>query len=141
MSQWAHINGAIRFDAIRIYGSSSQDPNDFLGNTCTYHDEQATWDKCDVPSGSEGSMQYEIYENPELSQLAAYHVSFRGDLRDRGESIFKEVADYLKRISEGRAIRQGIFEVEVESVETRIYLYCNDTKVWSTVCIFLENKT
>jgi len=127
MSSWANIAGVIRFDAL---DREKQHPKKFLGNTCCFDDEQSVWDKCDVPRGSEGSLQYEIYENPIESSLAAYHVLFYGDLRDKGEEILEEMQKYLDRISIGRSVRQGIFEINISRKQTRIFEY--RAKKWCT---------
>ena len=109
MSQWTHVAATIRFDALRLPGMPDQRP--ILGNTCSFDSPQEDWEKCDVPCGSEGSVKHLIYEEPGPS-LAAYVAIIWGDLRDY--SNVEEIKKYLERIIEGRMVRQGVAQIEVE---------------------------
>lgn len=114
MSQWTHIAGLIRYDAIRtmpIIPPSQFEPTIFLANV-------------KPPTGSEGPLQWDVNETPMQAALAAYAVSFWGDLRDFGspEDVM-EVVDYFQAIVKGRAVRQGCFTIEVEYGPTTTYTY------------------
>lgn len=119
MSIWTHVAGVIRIDGI-----TGATPKPQLGNICTFYSDPDEWNKCDVPKGSEGSLQYSLWENPNDSHAAKYTVSVFGDLRDY-DSIEGIVA-YFKRISKRQIIRQGMFSVKVEGKETKNFIYSED---------------
>jgi hypothetical protein len=124
MSQWVHIAGIIRFDQFQIGEDEfSPHPKDFLGNTFNHLDDKNVKKKCNVPYGSEGSLQYEIIPERRGMYLDTYSVVFHGDLRDKGDEIIEEMKEYLERISRGQMIRQGIIEVEIEGSETKLFQY------------------
>lgn len=114
MSTWTHITGTIRFDGI-----ADLMPSPELGNTCNYSSEEKLWDSCNVPCGSEGSLQHNLQTNPD--SMAKWVATFWGDLRDYEDE--EEVINYFNRIVEGRMIRQGIFSFEVESRGCRTFIY------------------
>ena len=122
MSIWTHVAGVVRIDGI-----AGLTPEPQFGNTCTFYSDPDDWDKCDVPRGSEGSLQYSVWENPQGSHAAKYTVSVFGDLRDF-DSV-EEIVSYFNRISEGQIIRQGMFSVEVEGQETKNFIYSEDAWV------------
>ncbi len=113
MSQWTHIAGVIRYDAIRVLSipRGSYDPLIFLSGI-------------ELPTGSEGPLQWEVSESPERAALAAYVATFWGDLRDFGSrEDVEKVVDYFQAIVEGRLVRQGCFTVDVEYGLTKTYSY------------------
>lgn len=122
MSTWTHIAGVIRFDGL---AGISKDP--VLGNTVKYEDKEDAWDKCDVPMGSEGSLEYTIRRNPDPSCMALNVVTIFGDLRDYDDT--DEVIAYFNRIVEGQMVRNGVFTVEVESGESRQFVYTDESWV------------
>lgn len=118
MSQWTHINAVIRFDAIRVMGQTLPD----LGYTCSYESETEDWDKCNVPCGSEGSMQYQVWEDKGGSgSIAAYTVMFWGDLRDYSDS--NAILHYFNKITKGQMIRSGLLEIDIEGSQPIILRY------------------
>lgn len=125
MSQWTHVSGTIRFDGFRSVG---QQPPD-LGSTVGFDDPEGDWDACDVPCGSEGSLQYQIIENPHLTATAAWVAVFWGDLRNFGENAEKDVqtiVDYFERIVKGAHLRGGVFDVQVEGGPQRTFGWISD---------------
>lgn len=126
MSIWTHVAATIRFDAIRLTGFPSLRPN--LGNTCTFESSPKEWDACDVPCGSEGSLQYHILENPRKEELAAYVVTIWGDLRSYDN--VEEIIGYLNRITTGTIVRQGCCVIEVEGKETVFVAYGHEERRW-----------
>lgn len=116
MSVWTHINAQIRIDHIRpIMGEMDFS---FLGEIITFETE-GHWDTI-LPLGSEGSLEYKITKNPELSHMAAYVVSFFGDLRDYED--VKEIMEYFTKICEGKMIRNGVVEIEVSNTD-EVFVY------------------
>jgi len=127
MSTWTHINGSIRFD---LLPGMTKKPD--LGNTCTFESPESDWDKCDVPIGSEGSMQYDVWQNPDGISLAAMTATFFGDLRDYGIEDHDKIHDYFNRIVKGNMVRQGIFVIECNLL-SNVYLFNHDNKSWNFV--------
>ena len=126
MSVWTHVAATIRFDDIQGMQGEPQ-----LGIIAKYGDPQDIWDKCDIPCGSEGSLEYTIWVNPDKSCIAAYTAMIWGDLRDYDNA--DEVIEYLNRICKGRMIRQGIAEIQVEGDGITVIRY--DTKKGNWACI------
>lgn len=127
MSQWTHVAGIIRFDALRILGMPAQvnqNPSEFMGNTFEYEDDAETWNACTVPRGSEGSLQYVVWVNPHPTALSAYTVTVFGDLRDYDDEA--EIISYFRGVVEGRLVRQATFEVAVEYQPPRVFHYVED---------------
>lgn len=116
MSQWTHVTGVIRYDGI-----VGMTPKPDLGKTVSWEDDENLWDECDVPCGSEGSLQTTLWENPNPSAMARWTATIFGDLRDYSD-VF-EVLEYFMRITKGHMIRSGVFTVQVEYGEERTYRY------------------
>ena len=125
MSTWTHVAAIVRFDGLRLPGMP--DPTPKLGQTATYDDEPAAWDACDVPCGSEGSLQYQLWTNPNPTSLAAYTAMIWGDLRDYED--VDEIEAYLGRITAGAMIRQGVAEISIEGRDPVVLLH--DGGKWS----------
>ena len=77
MSIWTHVVGCIRVDGIKELGASKINILKIIG-------PMSLWDKWDdssiLPSGSEGSLQYELIEYSE--GLPWLSIPIWGDLRD-----------------------------------------------------------
>jgi hypothetical protein len=125
MSQWTHVNGIIRVDALRMMGPG-QTIN--IGTPSFWEDEHQAKD---IPTGSEGSLHAEIWENPSQSSMSAYTVSIFGDLRDYSDK--EEIIAYLNQITEGQMIRSGICEIQIEYNTATILHYDIDKNSWSIV--------
>ena len=80
MSIWTHVSGLIRVDSLRF--EKDADPTldkiyEILGKQISYNE---VWDediKSHIPCGSEGSIQYQVITNPDLSAIAAYILKFQ----------------------------------------------------------------
>jgi len=70
-----------------------------LGNTCDYNSEPGAWDECNVPRGSEGSLQYSVSPNSDDDDhaLSWGYASIRGDLRDFGMEELPTISDWFER--------------------------------------------
>jgi len=131
MSQWTHVNGAIRYDALRIPGLdtpfySQAEVKEFLGNTASYDDPIEAWDNCNVPCGSEGSIEFVVHENPSETSLAAFGVHVFGDLRDFGsDEDVEKIREWFKRVTTtaGVMVRSAILEINVEYGDAIILRY------------------
>ena len=124
MSIWTHVVGVIRFDGLSFAGTPEPD----CGFTCDFEDNEDTWDRCNIPCGSEGSLQISKWINPEGSALARYTYSIFGDLRDYDDE--KEIIDYFNRIVKDQMIRQACFTFQVEGGDSHIFYYDNNLKVF-----------
>lgn len=94
MSNWTHVAGVVRVDAIReLDGMSADKIRDILGKEVHFDSKTAVWDDYYkhpeeyLPCGSEGSLHMSIWENPNTSQIPAYVVSIFGDLRDHDSAM------------------------------------------------------
>lgn len=129
MSIWTHVAVTIRFDALRISDHFSMTVDD-LGQTCTFDSDRDAWDQCNVPCGSEGSLQTHLWVNPQMNCMAAYTAAIHGDLRDYQD--VEEIKAYLNRICKGRLVRQGVANIEVED-RVSVVLKCSYMGHWEVV--------
>jgi len=118
MSTWTHIAGCIRFDGIPSLGgplSTMHGMKDHLGATCSFDDDEDAWDKCSVPCGSEGSLQYKIIRAGD--GMVLWTVAIWGDLRDYDN--VEAVQKWFDRITtDSQAlIRTAIMHVQVGESE------------------------
>ncbi|KKN24347.1 hypothetical protein LCGC14_0895740 [marine sediment metagenome] len=128
MSQWTHVNGAIRFDALRIEGmpfNTLESIKEFCGNTASWGDSEEIWDKCNVPCGSEGSIEFSFWQNPKGNHAGAFAVHIIGDLRNFGSDNVQKIRDWFDRVTttKGVMIRSAIMEIAVEYSEPIILRY------------------
>lgn len=117
MSQWTHVSAVIRYDGIK-----GQTPDPSLGRTVHFDDPRENWHHCDVPRGSEGSLQYRLEEVG--TGAVRFTAMIWGDLRDF--SSVDGILEYLDRITAGQMIRSGLAEIEVEYQQTIVLRYDDD---------------
>lgn len=119
MSVWTHINGSIRIDSIHFLDNLNKaDIAKILGKIVTWEDlmEDTSEIATELPMGSEGSLQYTIWENPDSSDITRFTVNIWGDLRDyRDLDAIKKW--FEKVLNSGFMIRSAVLEVEVEYLE------------------------
>lgn len=111
MSRWTHINGSIRVNSFRVLGVEI----DFwsIFKTCDYGDGEDEWEFCNVPCGSEGSIQVNIWTNPSINDMAAYTVNFFGDLRDfGGKKDIDSVKEWFNNTCNKLNIRQAVIQIK-----------------------------
>ncbi len=128
MSTWTHVNVGIRFDGLPGMISSVAFAPD-LGNVCHYKDSEEVWGKCNIPCGSEGSLQFSRVEYGTGLPWLAVHIW--GDLRDYSD--VDEIITYLNRICNKMMIRDGIGIIEVEGDKTVYVHYDSDSKTWAYI--------
>ena len=128
MSIWTHVNGCIRIDGVPQLDLKSdvQDVVDIMGNTCDWEDSEEIWEKCTVPKGSEGSIQYKILKVGDGMVLWA--IPIWGDLRDYDN--VKEIEDWFMGIIANPDvwIRSAVLEIEVEGGEYKVITYKNEVE-------------
>lgn len=124
MSQWTHVAGIVRVDALRFGPKGSvanPDLNKIIGPACRFDDWVAD---TTIPCGSEGSLEYQVIEAANESSLAAYTVCIWGDLRDYSDADAIEA--WLRRVFEGLIIRAASVLIEVEYGERRQIINTGD---------------
>ena len=127
MSQWTHVCGCIRFDAFRMTNmpySTLDCIKQLLGNTVSFGDSKEKWLNCDVPCGSEGSIQFSFWDNPCLNHMAAFTVAIFGDLRDFGMEDVPQIEKWFDKVTKTKnvMVRDAILRIDVEGVEDPIIL-------------------
>lgn len=115
MSQWTHVAGCIRID--KLGGSDSEiihELTEKLGRTCEFDSSHETWEACNVPRGSEGSLQYSIGVTGEenSTDLDWGMVVIWGDLRDYDN--VEEIFQWIKKACSGEIIRGCAVKVDIE---------------------------
>lgn len=130
MSNWTHVSGVIRIDAIRDEDTETPDFDEMFGKEIMYRASSEEWqyarehpDKY-LPFGSEGSLIKTVWVNPDVSSVDAYTVTIFGDLRDHDspDSIVEWFKNKYKEIFTRYYVRSAVISVENEY---------NGTKVWS----------
>jgi len=122
MSQWTHVCGCIRVDALRFLGIDEKENIErVLGHIVNYGDSSY---ETTIPCGSEGSLNYQIIENPDKSSMAAFTVPIWGDLRDYGD--VEEIKNWFKSACDKLMIRNAVINIEVEYCEDVTYVYHKD---------------
>ena len=117
MSQWTHVTGAIRIDGMpkmRPDMYNVEEVKKILGFTCNFDSSEENWNKCTVPCGSEGSIQYRIHEYD--TGLLWAIITIWGDLRDYGsvEDLEKIKVWFLGVCNKWPLMRQGVLQVQTE---------------------------
>ena len=130
MSIWTHVAAIIRIDSLKGFGMGPQSKEELkkvLGPVARFDSSDEDWNSCTLPCGSEGSLQYAIWENENEHCIAAFTVSVFGDLRDYNEtgSIEKWFNEFCGKFP---IIRQAICVAEVECGETKVFQYKEESK-------------
>lgn len=115
MSVWTHVAGVIRVDC--IHGIREPEFNKiFIKSLWGEYNP-----KCNMPSGSEGSLDFRVIENPDKSSIDAYTVVIFGDLRDFGAANICVIEDWWNRVLEQcRMIRQAVLQIQPEDGDVKI---------------------
>lgn len=114
MSIWTHVNASIRIDSLRFEDSSKINFEDLLIVSTYENPNPAT----NLPCGSEGSLEWSLWENPSESSLAAYTLSIFGDLRDYDSQNQSKLIDWWKKLLKNFSVRQAVLQVEFEDEES-----------------------
>ena len=119
MGVWTHVAGVIRFDSF-----TNKEPD--VGIACSYDDEENMWNSCNIPCGSEGSLQISIWTSPSKASIAKYTVSIFGDLRDYDSE--QEIIEYFDRITKNEVVRQATFTIKTNDNKTRTFVWKNESR-------------
>ena len=114
MSYWTHVTATFRIDCL----DRDEMPNmikKVMGQTLEFG-EAPDPNTYYLPYGSEGSLHYEIIENPNETSIAAYTVTVFGDLRDYTDA--DAIIEWFESVCSNFMMRQAV-----------ITLYVNDGPV------------
>ena len=133
MSQWTHVCGCIRIDCLS-HEKMQERMQNALGKILMWESPMEMWDEADVhperytPYGSEGGIEYDIWENPNHSCMASHTVSIWGDLRDY--SNVNEITDWFNKIlySSHLIIRDAVLSIDVEYQSKTVLVYNDDAR-------------
>lgn len=131
MSMWTHVAGSVRLDDLSFLTNkpnTAETIEEILGPICLFED----WnDNTRLPCGSEGSIEYKVYEN-EGNSIAKFNINFFGDLRDYSSSDIEEIVEWFNKLNDNfnprdnfTAIRDAILKISVED-GTNVILYFDD---------------
>ena len=115
MSQWTHVNAAIRFDRVPGVRLSLFSPDL----------------KADVPTGSEGPLRHRSVTYGDELSAAWLAVHIWGDLRDYAD--VEEIRKYLERVTAGKIVRDGVATINVENGRQVVLRYEPREDAWITV--------
>lgn len=123
MSTWTHVAAIIRIDAIKglLGPQSKEDIHKVLGPVAEFDGPQEAWDACTLPCGSEGSLEYDIWENKDEHCMAAFTVSVFGDLRDYYET--ESIEEWFNSFCSKFMVRQAVCIAETEGYEAKVFQY------------------
>ena len=113
MSIWTHVLGAIRFDDGLMIESNGKQKVD-LSNVFISSNFYSPNENCNMPNGSEGSIQYYVKDEEGCSR----QIVFYGDLRDFDKDDCIEIKKWWNEISEKMReecwIRDAVLQVRPE---------------------------
>lgn len=136
MSNWTHVAGIIRIDAVRLEDETVEEATrmfeNYFGKELRYHSEDELWYEADehpekfLPFGSEGSLTMSVWVNPDLDSITSYTVSIFGDLRDHDDpdAIIEWFEGKCK--SEYIYVRNACITVENDLHGSRFWNYTDD---------------
>jgi hypothetical protein len=132
MSRWTHVTGLIRINA--ICGNFSkieliEDIEHCFGKPVKFLDPIEMWDKCTVPCGSEGSLQYEFIDNNEENSMNCGTILIHGDLREYWNK--EEIIHWVKHaISTSKMwwVRSLCIKIEIDDEKSIILINSDNDK-------------
>lgn len=113
----ARINGRVRPRWDEVTGRAIYDCDVLTDDSYELRRNADDWKLYDehpeqfMPTGSEGSLQRLVWENPDKSRAASYTVTVFGDLRDYNDQ--QAIHDWFDGVCEKCIIRQAVCNCEV----------------------------
>ncbi len=106
MSYWTNVNGSIRVDSTPLKEKEIK----ALFKTCKYDSPVEEWENCNVPRGSEGSIQVLVHFNHDRYEACRITMTIYGDLRGFDESQHHEIIEWINRIinDNDMSVRDGV---------------------------------
>ena len=141
MSQWTHVCGCIRVDCLDHKRVNSR-IKEVLGKILQYENPMGAWEEQEnhpelyTPTGSEGGIEYDVWENPSKTDLASHTVSIWGDLRDY--CSVEEITKWFNKIlyDSGWSIRDAVISIDVEWQGKTVLLY----KYKANECVVMKEE-
>lgn len=123
MSTWTHVAAVIRIDAVKgLFGPQSKDDiKRVLGPIARFGGPEEDWNACTLPIGSEGSLEYDIWENEDPHCLDAFTVSVFGDLRNYYET--ESIEEWFNSFCSKFMVRQAVCIAETEGSDTKVFKF------------------
>lgn len=123
MSTWTHVAAIFRIDAVKGFlgPQSKDDIKMVLGPIARFNGLEEDWDACTLPLGSEGSLEYDIWENENHHMIDAFTVSVFGDLRDYYET--ESIEEWFNSLCSKFMVRQAVCIAETEGCEAKVFQY------------------
>ena len=124
MSYWTHVNSSIRIDnPYFVEDKEFKNTDELIRNlfkTVDFNGTKKQWEECNVPCGSEGSLQASIWINKNKNHCGRYAVNLFGDLRDFEELQHKDIVDWINNliIDNSLSIRDGVM-----TINEKVYRY------------------
>ena len=126
MSYWTHVNGIMRFD-------SDTDRDKEMRGMCKTADYNASRIKkkhCNVPMGSEGSLDVSLWKKKhEVGQARSYTLSFFGDLCNYPQKKEKDIVKWLTNLIKEHDLRVRDAVVTVNADTYRYYVNVGFQKI------------
>lgn len=114
MSIWTHVLASFRIDRIRPLQGELESIEKIIGKPEPYNPVEGEFY---IPTGSEGSLEWSLWINPNINHMDAYTLTVFGDLRDYDNS--ESVIDWFKEVvKRSMLIRQAVCTIEVENHDT-----------------------
>lgn len=126
MSCWTHVAGIIRVDSI----SRKINFEKLLGKQLKYDSPISDWEEADTypdkytPYGSEGGIQYSIWENPDKACMAKYSVSIFGDLRDFYD--IDKIKEWFCDVLQAVWVRDAVLSINCDICSQKVIITQND---------------
>ena len=109
MSYWTHVNGSIQVDSVPLKNEEIK----ALFKTCKFDSPVEKWEVCNVPRGSEGSLQVLLHFNSGKYETCRVIMTIYGDLRGFEESQHYEILDWIHAVikSNNMSVRDGVLTI------------------------------
>lgn len=141
MSQWTHVCGCIRVDCLDHEKVNSR-IEEILGKILYFESPMWEWELQDsnpelyTPTGSEGGIEYDVWENPNHSCMASHTISIWGDLRDY--CSVEEITKWFNKIlyNSGWLIRDAVLSIDVGWQSKTVLLY----KYGANECVVMKEE-
>ena len=127
MSFWTHVNGAIRVDSTPLTNEEVKN----LFKTCTFYGTEKEWLECNVPRGSEGSIEISIWFNPCEKDNRRMVITMFGDLRGYEEHQHEDFLEWLNKLIDDNTlwVRDGVL-----TLNEKVYRYDDDLEKFIFIC-------
>jgi hypothetical protein len=137
MSQWTHVVGCIRVDALVFRGENiKSNIEELFGKCVSFNDPGYMWDDCSVPLGSEGSVQYNVERTSEDDSSIAWGVIYIwGDLRDYSD--YRAIYNWINNACKTIMVRSCCVKIDVEFKDSYLVYdrFNRDTMITEIECL------